>query len=135
MKKQLSIWMMIIVMACLFVGCGNKKTEEALFELLENRLLENRLSENTAEISPEKELCGQWKHVEGDTKFSTIEFFDDGTYTSSHPNLKGNFSITDNRIKLEGYLVEDVVETFEVVGDELHFLYDSGGIKCTFIKQ
>lgn len=68
-------------------------------------------------------------------KFSTVEFFDDGTYTSDRPNLKGNFSITGNRIKFEGYLVEDVVETYEIDDGELHFLHDNGSVKCTFIKQ
>lgn len=114
MKKQFGIWMMIIVMACLLMGCGEGKNEEILSE---------------------EKLYGQWEWTEGRTEFSSLEFFDDGTYTSSSPNLKGNFSITGNRIKFEGYLVNDVVETFEVVDDELHFLYDSGEVRCTFVKQ
>lgn len=114
MKRRFCIWMVVFIVVLLFNGCGDGKKEET---------------------TSEENLYGQWEKTEGRAEFSSVEFFDDGTYTTESPNLKGDFSITGNRIKFEGYLVEDVVETFEVKDNELHFLYDDGQIKCTFVKQ
>lgn len=105
--------MAVFMLTCLLAGCGGKAPE----------------------VSVEEQLYGQWERVDGRADFSSVEFFDDGTYTSDSPNLQGNFSVTGNRIKFAGYLVSDVVETFEVEGDELHFLYDDGEVRCTFVRQ
>ncbi len=69
-----------------------------------------------------KSLNGRWTYTDGSAKFSYIEFFSDGTYTSSHANYNGSYSIDGDRLKLSGILVEPLTYTFDVSGDTLTFL-------------
>lgn len=68
-------------------------------------------------------IVGRWNKTEG-SGFSYLEFFSDGTYTSSHVNYEGNYSIDGDRLKLSGILVEAKTYTFEIKGDTLS-LYTS----------
>ena len=74
-----------------------------------------------------KKIVGQWVTV-GGTYFKRIEFFSDGTYSSNKSNYKGNYSIEKNRIKLEGYLMDDKIYNFEIDGDKL-ILYKGDSIE------
>lgn len=58
------------------------------------------------------------------TRFSSLEFFSDGKYTSSHSNYEGNYSIDGNRIRLEGVLVDSVIYYFKASGNTLELSYD-----------
>ena len=69
---------------------------------------------------PSKAIIGRWKPVSGDgLSFRYIEFFSDGTYTSSHDNYQGTYSIDGDRIRLSGFLVSDKVWTFQLKGNKL----------------
>lgn len=97
-------------------------------------------SSNSDEKTGKEALYGQWKKTDGSMKYATshtfkeIEFFDDGTYISDHANMKCSYSVTEDRLKLEGYLVEDMTTSFEVKDGELHFLKD-GDVRVTFKKK
>lgn len=69
-----------------------------------------------------KTLSGRYV-CEGSGKFSYIEFFPDGKYTSSDPNYEGDYSINGNRIRLEGILVDSKVYYFKVKGKTLELSY------------
>ena len=70
--------------------------------------------------NPEKAIIGRWESVSGGgLSFRYIEFFSDGTYTSSHDNYQGTYSIDGNRIRLSGFLVSDRVWTFQFKGGKL----------------
>lgn len=76
----------------------------------------------TACGSSKSAIVGQWKN--GSFK---MEFFSDGTYTSTDSNHFGSYSIDGDRIRLEGVLVEDWTYDFKIKGDTLTFYYDNGG--------
>lgn len=70
-------------------------------------------------------LAGKWIAENGGT-FSGIEFFSDGTYSSSESNYSGGYSTDGNRIRLNGILMPDITFTFKVKGDKLTFTDDHG---------
>lgn len=70
------------------------------------------------------EIIGQWTTIEGND-FRFLEFFSDGTYTSSHPNYFGDYSIDRDRLKLSGIMMEARTYTFEIQGDTLSLYIDN----------
>lgn len=70
-----------------------------------------------------KSLSGKYVGEDG-AKFSYIEFFSDGKYTSSDSNYEGRYSIDGNRIRLEGILVDSKLYYFKVNGKTLELSYD-----------
>lgn len=78
-------------------------------------------------------IVGRWEKTEG-YGFDYLEFFSDGTYTSSHPNYASNYSIEGDRLKLTGVLMETKVYTFEINGNVLNLFNDSGEIYASFEK-
>ena len=71
-----------------------------------------------AACSSEKKIVGRW-NVDDSGYFRYIEFFSDGTYSSSDANYQGSYSIDGNRIRLSGILVSDKTFDFEVHGNTL----------------
>ena len=84
--------------------------------------------------STEDMIVGYWDNVEGGS-FSYLEFFSDGTYTSSHINYEGLYSIEGNRLKLSGILVESKTFSFEIKGDMLYLYNRSGDLLATFVRS
>lgn len=76
-------------------------------------------------------IVGHWERINDASSFSEMEFFSDGTYTSSHSNYNGSYSIDGDRLRLGGILVSDRTFTFELSGDNLK-LYDDGELKYEF---
>ncbi len=107
MRKCLIICMTIILVVCIFAGCG---------------------------IGTPKSLSGRYVG-EGSTSFDYIEFFSDGNYTSSHSNYEGDYSIDGNRIRLEGILVDSRIYYFRASGDTLELSYDEDFENCDVYKK
>lgn len=78
-------------------------------------------------------IVGRWEKTEG-SGFDYLEFFSDGTYTSSHPNYAADYSIEGNRLRLTGVLMETKVYTFEIKSNVLNLLNDDGEIYASFEK-
>lgn len=105
-KKQLALILALtLIVAATFCGCQSK----------------------------ENKIVGRWNKIDGG-QFTYLEFFSDGTYTSSHVNYSGNYSIDGDRIKLTGILVEAKVYTLEFEGNTMKLLYDNGTVYATFEK-
>lgn len=81
--------------------------------------------ENKSTVSS---MLGRWERNEG-KGIQKLEFFNDGTYTSDHPNYNGNYSINGHRLKLSGILVDPLVYSFEIENNELILTPDSGEIR------
>ena len=73
-------------------------------------------------------IVGEW---EGSGRVSELEFFSDGTYTSSDANHSGSYSIDGNRIRLSGLLASDWVCDFNISGNTLTL---SGDINAELTK-
>ena len=71
-----------------------------------------------AACSSQKKIVGRWI-VDDSGYFNYIEFFSDGTYSSSDSNYQGSYSIDGNRIRLSGILVSDKTFDFSVHGNTL----------------
>lgn len=84
--------------------------------------------------SQEELIIGRWV-IDGKNgyshKLSSLEFFGDGTYVSSHTNYEGSYSISNNRLRLQGILVDSITETFKVDENTLTF-YDGEDIDCVY---
>ena len=76
--------------------------------------------------SPQKALSGRWESTNGSIGFNTLEFFEDGTYTSSHANYNGSYSVDGDRIKLNGVLASPMTFTYKLDGDTLTLYYVGG---------
>lgn len=98
MKNYVKIFLIAVLSVCLLVGCGK---------------------------TPQQKLAGYWEKTEG-RGFDYLEFFEGGKYVSDHTNYEGEYSISDDRLWLEGVLVDAKVYTYSVSGDSLTF-YDDGG--------
>ena len=62
-------------------------------------------------------IVGHWVATDlQSAKINEIYFYSDGTYSSSRSNYHGSYSIDGDRLRLEGFLVEDINATFEVKG-------------------
>lgn len=85
--------------------------------------------------SSQKSLSGKYIGEKG-SSFSSIEFFADGKYTSSHSNYEGNYSIDGNRIRLEGILVDSKIYYFRTNKNTLELSYDEDFESCDiYTKQ
>lgn len=84
--------------------------------------------------SQEELIVGRWV-VDSKNGYShmlkSLEFFGDGTYVSSHTNYEGSYSISNNRLRLQGILVDSITETFKVDENTLTF-YDGENIDCVY---
>lgn len=80
--------------------------------------------------SAEDQIVGYWKKVDGGP-FRYLEFFSDGTYDSSSANYEGSYSISGDRLKLTGILVESKTYSFEIKDDKLYF-YRGGSLYATY---
>lgn len=79
-------------------------------------------------------IVGQWNVTEGN-KFRYLEFFSDGTYTSSHSNYHGDYSIDGDRLMLSGVLVEPRTYTFKIQSDTLSLYYNSESESPTMVFE
>ena len=79
--------------------------------------------------TPEEKLVGRWERVSENRNVfaSYLEFFSDGTYTSSSANHQGSFSISGNRIMFQGILVASKTFTYEIKGNKLTLYTDYEG--------
>lgn len=59
-------------------------------------------------------------------RISKIEFFSDGTYTSSAANYNGSYSVDGDRVRLSGMLMADLTYSFKVSGNTLTIYTDDG---------
>ena len=84
--------------------------------------------------STEDMIVGYWENTEGG-QFRYLEFFSDGSYTSSHVNYEGSYSIEGNRLKLTGILVESKTYSFEIKGNTLYLYNRSGDLLATFVRS
>lgn len=85
--------------------------------------------------SLESKLVGRWRLPEEETAyFRSLEFFSNGTYTSSRENYEGNYSVDGDRIKLQGFLVESKTYTFKVNNSELTLINSKGEEICVYEK-
>ena len=113
LKKCLICVLSIMLLGALLAGCGSK--------------------------SPADLIIGQWlipgeeDHAESTIELVELEFFSDGTYTSNTANYAGTYSIDEDRIKLNGILVEPLTYTFEVDEDSLTF-YEDGEVVDEYKK-
>lgn len=83
----------------------------------------------------EEKLSGRWEIDEDSSaQLSSLEFFEDGKYTSNHPNYEGDYSVDDDRLYLEGVLVDAKTYTFDVKGDKLTLYTDSGLVEAVYNK-
>lgn len=83
--------------------------------------------------SAEEQLSGKWEIDEDYHAYlSRLEFFDDGKYTSDDSNYEGDFSVDDDRLYLEGILVDSKTYTFEVDGDKLTLYTNSGRVEAVY---
>ena len=66
--------------------------------------------------TPQEKLIGRWTLVSENRNVFTkyLEFYNDGTYASYHPNYNGDFSITNDRIKFDGILVSPLTYSYEI---------------------
>jgi heat shock protein HslJ len=69
-------------------------------------------------------IVGRW---ESDKRVSELEFFSDGTYTSSDANHTGTYSIDGKRLRLSGLLASDWVCDFDISGDQMTLSGDLDG--------
>ncbi len=77
-------------------------------------------------------IIGKWEAEEGEISgLDDLEFFEN-TYTSSSPNYAGNYSISGDRIQLQGILVRTLTYTFKVKGDTLTFYDNDGELLATY---
>lgn len=106
MKKTVKICFVVLLISSIFAGCGK---------------------------TPQQELAGYWEKTEG-KGFSYIEFFEDGKYVSSHTNYEGDFSISGDRIRLEGILVDSKTYTYSVSGNMLTFYDNDGDVYAEYEK-
>ena len=104
MKKYIKLCALFLVVICVFSACGK---------------------------TPKQEIAGYWQKTDG-TGFDHLEFFEDGKYTSDRTNYEGNFSLSDNRIRLEGILVDSKSYTYSISGDTLTFYNNSGDVYATY---
>jgi len=80
-------------------------------------------------------LIGRWELVDEDgssAPFEELEIFKDNTYSSNDDNYNGAYSISDDRIKFAGILMEPIACSYEVEGDML-LLYDDDS-EWEFVK-
>jgi len=107
MRKFIKCVSVVVVAVCLFAGCSK---------------------------TPQEELAGRWE-VEGKGKFDYLEFFEDGTYVSDESNYEGDYSISGDRIKLEGVLVDSKTYTYEVSGDKLTLYNNDGEVAAEYNRE
>ena len=84
-------------------------------------------------------IIGRWKsedgYIRGDGgSIDDLEFFEDGTYDSDDANYSGNYSISGDRLKLQGLLASTITYTFKVDDDTLTFYDDDGELIATYKK-
>ena len=82
--------------------------------------------------TPQEELVGYWEKVDGTHAFKNIEFFNDGTYVTNRSNYEGDYSISNDRIKFEGVLVDSKTYTYKVDDDTLTFYNTSDEVLAVF---
>lgn len=97
--KRIVIFMSIIIIIIAIISCSSNNIDSS-------------------------EIIGQWTTIE-ENDFRFLEFFSDGTYTSSHPNYFGDYSIDRDRLKLSGIMMEARTYTFEIQGDTLSLYIDN----------
>lgn len=89
--------------------------------------------------SSSSSIVGRWSgdsiSIERGGSIYELEFFSDGTYTSSHSNYTGSYSISGNRLKLAGLLVSDLTYNFKIHGNTLTFYSDNGNVLYEFKKS
>ena len=90
-------------------------------------------------ISTHTAIVGRWQSEEGYIRgdygpLDDLEFFEDMTYTSDDSNYSGNYSISGDRLKLQGILASTRTYTFQVKGDTLTFYNDEGELVATYKK-
>ena len=80
-----------------------------------------------------EKLSGKWEiDKDSSAQLRSLEFFSDGKYTSNHPNYEGDYSVDDDRLYLEGILVDSKTYTFDVDGDKLTLYKDSGSVEAVY---
>ena len=110
MKKSTIVRKLIVSVFCvlLLCGCGGSKNK----------------------------LVGDWR---ADDPYSAywdyLYFYSDGTYSSSDSNYKGTYSVDGSRLRMEGFLVDDVNAQFKVQGDKLTLDYWARTSVYTRIKE
>lgn len=102
MKRRARVALFALMMPSAFIAGGCNATSQAVSK------------------DPRADLIGQWVSDSSFEGFSQLEFFDDGTYTSNLPNGKGGFSVSGNRLKLDGYMVSDTTCDFRIENGNLY---------------
>ena len=106
MVKKMTVWLLAFMIICIMGACQK---------------------------SPEAKITGRWRLAEDSSSFlNRLEFFSDGTYVSNHANYEGSYSIDDNRIRLQGILVDTKSFTYQLKGDILTFYDDGGDVYCVY---
>ena len=98
MRKFIALCLSVIMIFLVFAGCSKETTK----------------------------LVGSWQIVDGHSEFSRIEFFDNGSYDTDVSNYEGRFTVSGNRLNLQGILTSSLTYIFEV-SDNTLTLYDTDG--------
>ena len=124
------LFLAAVLISASFSGCNDSSN---VSNLISPPAVETTTPPTT--LSIEEQIWGRWMVIEnslqnyGEGKkttetqelhhFRTLDFFNDSTYVSNQTNYSGTYSVSGDRILLEGILVETLTYTFTIDGDIL----------------